>query len=241
MDEGDRILVVDDDPEIRRLLRDYLEANGYRAGAVGDGRQMRRALGAARYDLLVLDLMLPGEDGLVLCRDLRASGEDIPIIMLTARGEEADRILGLEMGADDYLPKPFAPRELLARIRVVLRRARAVPPRERRVEARRMEFADWILDLPARELHSPEGVTVPLSGGEFELLVVFLTHPNRTLSRDRLMDLTRGREHYPLDRSIDVQVSRLRRRLRDDGHDPRIIRTVRGAGYALAADVRQLG
>ncbi len=188
----------------------------------------------ARIDLIVLDLMLPGDDGLVLCRDLRARSE-LPVIMLTARGDETDRIVGLEMGADDYLPKPFNPRELLARIKGVLRRARSLPGAER--EVRRYAFAGWTLELEARHLVGPDGVVVPLGSAEFRLLRVFLEHPGRVLNRDQLLDLTQGREAHPFDRSIDVQVSRLRRRLGDDPREPAIIKTVRNEGYVLSAPV----
>lgn len=233
MQRPEHILIVDDDAEIRTLLRDYLERNGLRATAVADGREMRAALDAGRYDLVVLDLMLPGEDGLALCRELRAHSS-LPVIMLTARGEETDRIIGLEMGADDYLPKPFNPRELLARIKAVLRRAQALPAADVS-EARRLRFAGWTLEVARRQLVSPDGVVVPLSGGEYRLLRIFLDHPNRVLTRDQLLDLTRGREALPFDRSIDVQVGRLRRRLADEAAT--LIQTVRGEGYVLAAEV----
>ncbi len=236
MENGDHILIVDDDAEIRRLLGDYLRRNGLRTTAVADGKAMWSALETERIDLVVLDLMLPGEDGLTLCRRLRADS-DLPVIMLTARGDETDRIVGLEMGADDYVPKPFSPRELLARIKVVLRRSRSLPRNLRPEEARLMRFAGWTLDTAARNLLSPDGVVVALSGAEYRLLRVLLTHPNRVLSRDQLMDLTRGREAEPFDRSIDVQVSRLRQRLGDDPKDPALIKTVRGEGYVLATQV----
>jgi two-component system OmpR family response regulator len=236
MDAHGHILVVDDDSEIRSLLADYLERNGFRATTVPDGRAMWRALEASRIDLVILDVMLPGEDGFTLCRDL-AARVGVPVIMLTAKGEELDRILGLELGADDYLNKPFHPRELLARIKSVLRRARAVPLSLRPEPVRTLRFAGWSLDLASRNLLSPDRVVVALSGAEFRLLRVFLAYPNRVLSRDQLMDLTVGREAEPLDRSIDVQVSRLRQRLGDDARDPQIIRTVRGEGYVLAAAV----
>jgi two-component system OmpR family response regulator len=236
MENADHILIVDDDAEIRRLLGDYLRRNGLRTTAVADGKAMWSALESERIDLVVLDLMLPGEDGLTLCRRLRADS-DVPVIMLTARGDETDRIVGLEMGADDYVPKPFSPRELLARIKVVLRRSRSLPRNLRPEEARLMRFAGWTLDTATRNLLSPDGVVVALSGAEYRLLRVLLTHPNRVLSRDQLMDLTRGREADPFDRSIDVQVSRLRQRLGDDPKDPALIKTVRGEGYVLAAQV----
>jgi two-component system OmpR family response regulator len=233
MHNSEHILVVDDDTEIRTLLRDYLERNGLRATAVADGRAMRAALERGRFDLVILDLMLPGEDGLSLCRDLRARS-NLPVIMLTARGEETDRIVGLEMGADDYLAKPFNPRELLARIKAVLRRTRTLPATDSS-DIRRFRFAGWTLELARRQLLSPDGVVVALSGGEYRLLEVLLQRPNQVLSRDQLLDLTRGREALPFDRSIDVQIGRLRRRLRDESAV--LIQTVRGEGYVLAAEV----
>ena len=232
----EHLLIVDDDVEIRTLLQEYLERNGYRTTAVADGRHMREALKHGRFDLILLDLMLPGEDGLTLCRDLR-SHSNTPVIMLTARGEETDRIVGLEMGADDYIAKPFNPRELLARIKAVLRRAQALPESSLPESAKRIRFAGWTLDVTARQLYSSEGVVVPLSSGEYRLLQVFLEHPNRILSRDQLLDLSRGREASPFDRSIDVQVGRLRRRLQDTASEPALIKTVRGEGYVLATTV----
>lgn len=236
MTAPEHILVVDDDAEIRSLLTDYLRKNGYQVSAVGDGRNMWAALDEGPVDLVVLDLMLPGDDGLVLCRTLRAKSA-IPIIMLTARGEETDRIVGLEMGADDYLPKPFNPRELLARIKSVLRRTGGSCAAPSPDEARSMAFAGRRLDVTARQLISPEGVVIPLSGAEYRLLRIFLDHPNRVLSRDQLMDWLQGRETDPFERSIDVRVSRLRSRLGDDAREPVIIKTVRGEGYVLAAQV----
>jgi two-component system OmpR family response regulator len=238
MSDIDTILIVDDDAEIRHLLRDYLEGHGFRATAVAGGKGMWQALEQGRVDLVVLDLMLPGEDGLTLCRNLRAR-TNLPVVMLTALGEETDRIIGLEMGADDYLAKPFNPRELLARIKSVLRRARSLPERKDSEQATRIHFADWSLDLTSRNLISPEGSVVTLSGGEYRLLQVFLDHPNRVLTRDQLLDFTQGRESGPFERSIDMQVGRLRRRLRDDAKEPRIIKTVRSAGYVLTAPVRR--
>jgi len=236
MTQSPQILIVDDDPGIRSLLSDYLQANGYRTSTAADGRAMKQALSTARIDLIVLDLMLPGEDGLVLCRNLRVSS-DVPVIMLTARGDEMDRILGLEMGADDYLPKPFNPRELLARIKVVLKRTRIMlTPDKSRHEL--IRFAGWTLDPVARHLESEKGV-VPLSGAEYRLLEVLLAHPNRILSRDQLLDLTQGRDADPFDRSIDVLISRLRKRLGDDPKSPAIIKTVRGEGYVLCARVER--
>jgi len=233
METPDHILIVDDDAEIRSLLVSYLQKSELKATAVADGKGMWQALDAGRVDLIVLDLMLPGDDGLMLCRKLRAKSE-IPVIMLTARGEETDRIVGLEMGADDYLPKPFSARELLARIKVILRRARSLPDNLRPEEARHIGFADWTLDTAHRHLVSAAGVVTPLSGAEYRLLRIFLSHPNRVLNRDQLVDLTQGKEADPLDRSIDVQVSRLRHRLGDDPRDPCLIKTVRGEGYVLA-------
>jgi two-component system OmpR family response regulator len=236
MDTPDRILIVDDDADIRRLLVDYLGRNGVEASSARDGRQMWQALDKGRYDLVVLDLMLPDTDGLTLCRDLRASSA-IPVLMLTARGEETDRILGIEMGADDYLVKPFSPRELLARIKSILRRTRALPPNLRPETSRCLSFAGWRLDTATRVLSAPDGVATPLSGGEFRLLRTLLDHPNRVLSRDQLMQLMHGREADAFERSIDVQVSRLRQRLRDDRREPALIKTVRSQGYVLAATV----
>jgi two-component system OmpR family response regulator len=236
MDTPDHILIVDDDAEIRQLLGTYLMRNGLKVTAVAEGKAMWRALDAHRVDLVVLDLMLPGDDGLTLCRNLRARS-DLPVIMLTARGDETDRIVGLEMGADDYLPKPFSARELLARIKAVLKRVRSLPPNLQADDEDALHFAGWRLDTARRELHAPQGELLPLSGAEYRLLRIFLAHPNRVLNRDQLVDLTQGREADPLDRSIDVQVSRLRHRLGDDPKDPRLIKTVRGEGYVLAVPV----
>jgi two-component system OmpR family response regulator len=236
MDSPDHILIVDDDAEIRSLLSQYLVKNGLRVTAVTDGRGMWQALAAGRIDLIVLDLMLPGDDGLTLCRNLRAKS-DTPVIMLTARGEETDRVVGLEMGADDYLAKPFSARELLARIKAILRRARSLPENLQPDSATRLRFGDWVLDTVHRQLISAANVVTPLSGAEYRLLRIFLSHPNRVLNRDQLVDLTQGKEADPLDRSIDVQVSRLRNRLGDDPREPRLVKTVRGEGYVLAVDV----
>ena len=232
----DHILIVDDDAETRSLLQEYLQRQGYRVTSAADGKALRGALVTGRPDLIVLDLMLPGEDGLQLCRDLRTRS-NLPVIMLTARGEETDRIVGLEMGADDYLAKPFNPRELLARIKSVLRRARSLPGNLEPEAVKSFRFAGWTLDAASRNLTTPDGVVVPLSGTEFKLLRVFLAHPNRVLSRDQLIELMISRDAGPFDRAIDVQVSRLRQRLRDDAREPRIIKTVRGEGYVLSAQV----
>ncbi|HEU5397899.1 MAG TPA: response regulator [Gammaproteobacteria bacterium] len=237
MTTPDNILVVDDDAEIRALLSEYLTREGYKVTTVPDGRAMDEALEDQRFDLVVLDLMLPGEDGISLCRRLRAKSI-LPVIMLTARGEEADRITGLETGADDYLPKPFNPRELLVRIQSVLRRSRTLPENLMPEQARRFNFAGWRLDTATRQLMSPAEVVVPLSGAEYRLLLAFLHHAGEVLSRDRLTEIIRGRgSHMPFDRSIDVQVSRLRQRLGDDGRVPALIRTVRGEGYLFAIPV----
>jgi len=238
MTEQPHILVVDDDREIRDLVTRYLSRHGLRARAVADGREMRQALKDWSFDLIVLDLMLPGEDGLSLCRKLRADSQ-IPVIMLTAMGEETDRIVGLEMGADDYVAKPFNPRELLARIKAVLRRADGghTGRQEDGEQPGNCVFAGWRLDLDRRELVSPQDVLVPLSGGEYELLAAFVTRPQRVLSRDQLLDLARGREAQPFDRAIDVQVSRLRRKIEADPANPVFIKTVRGGGYMFTPAV----
>jgi len=239
MEKQDHILVVDDDAETRALLQEYLGKNGFRVSAAADGKGMRAAMSAGSPDVVVLDLMLPGEDGLSLCRDLRARG-NVPVIMLTARGEETDRIVGLELGADDYVAKPFNPRELLARVKSVLRRARSLPENLEPEKAAAFRFAGWTLDVATRNLTAPDGVVVPLSGTEFGLLRALLAHPNRVLTREQLLDLMLSRETGPFDRAIDVQVSRLRQRLRDDAREPEIVKTVRGQGYVLAARVEVL-
>jgi two-component system OmpR family response regulator len=232
------ILIVDDDADIRSLLADYLETNGYRARTARDGIAMTTSLEDAPADLIVLDLNLPGQDGLTLCRNLRATS-DIPVIMLTARSEPLDRILGLEMGADDYLPKPFEPRELLARIRSVLRRSQATLPSGPRSarQTQQLGFAGWTLDLGARHLVNPDGLVIMLSGAELRLLKVFLEHPNRVLNRDQLLTLSQGREADPFDRSVDLQISRLRQKLNEDARSPQMIKTVRNGGYVFAAAV----
>ena len=232
----DHILVVDDDADIRDLLSEYLDRQGFRVSTAAEGRSMRVALGRSAPDLIVLDLMLPGDDGLTLCREVR-SKSDVPIIMLTAKTEEIDRVVGLEMGADDYVAKPFSPRELLARIKSILRRSRALPVNLRPDDARAIAFAGWRLEIPTRTLISPESVAVPLSGTDFRLLRIFLDHPNRVLSRDQLMDMTQAKDAGPFDRSIDLQVSRLRKRLNDNPKEPALIKTSRGEGYVLAAEV----
>jgi len=239
MENAPHILVVDDDKEIRDLLGKFLEKHGCRVTTARDGREMRAALDDWKIDLVVLDLMLPGEDGLTLCRELRARSA-VPIVMLTAMGEETDRIVGLEMGADDYLPKPFNPRELLARIKAVLRRAEVRMERHDTTDVEQaVQFAGWKLDAGRRSLVSPQGVTVTLTAGEFDLLIAFVDHPRRVLSRDQLLDLTRGRAAAPFDRSIDIQVSRLRRKIETDPSSPELIKTVRGGGYTFTPTVER--
>jgi two-component system OmpR family response regulator len=235
------ILIVDDDPQIGDLLNDYLLQHGYRVSLARDGREMARVLKRGKVDLVVLDIMLPGTDGLSLCRELRASSE-IPIIMLSAVGEEADRVVGLEVGADDYLAKPFSPRELLARIKALVRRTTGQLGEQRKAsqlaKLPNIYFKDWTLDQNKRRLIAPDGVAIPLSAGEYELLVAFLENPQRTLNRDQLLDLTRGRESMPFDRTIDVQVARLRKKIEKDPKNPEIIVTMRGDGYQFNTDVK---
>ena len=232
----DKVLIVDDDAEIRDLLGHYLRGQGFDVSLAADGREMWAQLKSCEPDIIVLDLMLPGEDGLTLCRNLRARSET-PVIMLTARGGETDRIVGLEMGADDYLPKPFNPRELLARLKTILRRARSMPKGQVPDEAPFIGFAGWRLDTRERHLVSPQNVIVSLSSTEYRLLRVFVDYPHRILNRDQLMDLLHGREGEAFDRSIDVQVSRLRQRLGEDAREPAIIKTVRNEGYVFSAKV----
>jgi len=231
-----KILVVDDDLRLRDLLKRYLTEQGFVVDTVADSVSMERQLQRVRYDLVVLDLMLPGEDGLAICNRLRAAGNDVSIIMLTAKGDDVDRIVGLEMGADDYLAKPFNPRELVARIHAVLRRQRTPEmPGAPSAEERIVEFGPYALNLATRTL-TRDGQNVPLTTGEFSLLKVLASHPSEPMSRDKLMDLARGREHESYDRSIDVQVSRLRRLLGEDPQSPRYIQTVWGFGYMFVPD-----
>jgi len=230
------VLVVDDDREIRDLLARFLERENFHVTTVGDATEARKALSAAQFQLVVLDLMLPGESGLDFARALRSQSE-IPIVMLTALGEEIDRIVGLELGADDYLAKPFNPRELLARIRAVMRRAGDAVQTQGEGKFNKLGFGGWVLDLSRRRLLSPDGVETPLTGGEYELLVILVERANQVLTRDMLMDLLHGRQTGPFDRAIDVAISRLRRKLEDDGRHAQLIKTVRGGGYVLAAEV----
>ncbi len=232
------ILVVDDDREIRDLLSRFLERQRLRVTAARDGREARRAFLNGHFQLVVLDLMLPGEGGLEIARWLRAEA-NVPIIMLTAMAEETDRIIGLELGADDYVTKPFNPRELLARIRAVLRRTGEAEERTQDGAARLYRFAFWQLETARRRLLDPHGVEVALTGGEYELLVALLDRPNRVLTRDMLLDLLRGRQSGPFDRAIDVAVSRLRRKLEDNGRHAQLIKTVRGGGYVLSTPVER--
>jgi two-component system, OmpR family, response regulator len=232
------ILIVDDHREIRDLVSRALTKEGFRVSVAADGRAMRKVLDDSRIDLILLDLMLPGEDGLSLCRSVRAESR-IPIIMLTAKGDEVDRVIGLEMGADDYLPKPFGSRELVARIRAVLRRSQETSLEKPSEQPKLYHFDRWRLDIGARELLREDGVTLPLSTGEFDLLIVLVERPQRVLSRDQLLDLARGRAANALDRSIDTQVSRLRRKLEKDPSDHKIIKTVWGGGYMFTPAVTQ--
>ncbi|HEX7645505.1 MAG TPA: response regulator [Burkholderiaceae bacterium] len=230
------ILVVDDDAELRQLLREYFSERGYAVLLADGGAQMYERLKDNHVDLIILDLMLPGEDGLSLCRQLSTTSS-VPILMLTARGDEMDRIVGLEMGADDYLHKPFIPRELLARVKNILRRTGE--GRDEQRAARALYFSGWTLDIDARHLVDSAGVVVALPAGEFRILKTLAENPNRVLSRDQLLDVSSGREAGPFDRTIDVMISRLRRRLRDDGGETALIRTVRSEGYLLAAKVER--
>ncbi|OCO98415.1 MULTISPECIES: response regulator [unclassified Ensifer] len=239
MEHIDHVLIVDDDREIRELVSNYLNKNGLRTTVAADGRQMRAFLEGNTVDLIVLDVMMPGDDGLVLSRELRAGKHKaIPIIMLTARSDEMDRILGLEMGADDYLAKPFSARELLARIKAVLRRSRMLPPNLQISEAGQLlRFGTWRLDTTARHLIDADGTVIALSGAEYRLLRVFIDHPQRVLNRDQLLNLTQGREADLFDRSIDLLVSRVRQRLGDDAREPTYIKTVRSEGYVFSVPI----
>jgi two-component system, OmpR family, response regulator len=233
MEPRPHVLVVEDDQDISTLVARFLRSNAVRVSTASDGRDMDRVLKDGRIDLIVLDLMLPGEDGLSLCRRLRSTSSCPPIIMLTAKAEEVDRIVGLELGADDYLTKPFNPRELLARIRAVLRRGGSAADRS----GVRLRFAGWQLDQNSRILLNPDQVRVPLTGAEFELLVALCERPRRVLSRDQLLDLTQGRAAGPFERSIDVLISRLRQKMETDPRDPMLIKTIRSGGYLFTPEV----
>jgi two-component system, OmpR family, response regulator len=236
MEPSQHILVVDDDLDIRQLLGDYLRKNGYRATTVPDGAMMRKTLAREAVDLLVLDIMLRGEDGLALCRTVRTQS-NTPLIMLTARGDPLDRIIGLEMGADDYLSKPFLPRELLARIKTVLRRVDPRAPHRTPLEVQSYRFAAWTLDTITRNLTDDRGIVVPLSGSEYRVLAKLLSARKRVLTRTQLADANGQRGVDPFDRSIDVCISRLRQILGEDAREPTIIKTVYGEGYVIGVDV----
>lgn len=238
IDDHGHIIIVDDDPQIRLLVARFLQRHGYRVTGAPDGRAMRDILRSSSTDLLILDLMLPGMSGFDLCKEVRAVSS-MPIIMLTARSEETDRVVGLELGADDYIAKPFSPRELLARVRAILRRARSRSSHDVAIDNTVKQFDGWKLDLRRRELTSPSAALVDLSTGEFDLLVAFVEHPNRVLSREMLMELAKTRSADPFDRTIDVQISRLRRKLEMDGNGGSLIKTVRGAGYMFVPRVDQ--
>ena len=238
MQKPTRALIVDDDKEICALLCSYLADFGIEARGVHDGAAMRRAIAEQSPDVIILDLMLPGEDGLTLCRQLRTNG-NIPVIMLTARGEPADRVVGLELGADDYVVKPFDPRELVARVHSVLRRARGDSDGKLggAGESERISFEGWSLEVGTRQLTTPRQMVVPLSNAEFRLLWTFIERPRRVLNRDQLMDAARGQSSTAYDRSIDLLVSRLRQKLDDDPRDPKLLKTIRGEGYLFDARI----
>lgn len=236
--DGSCIAVVEDDHEIRALVTGLLTREGFAAAGCRTAADYDRLAERQRIDLAILDVMLPGEDGFSLCRRIRAAG-DTPVLMVTARGDDVDRIVGLEIGADDYLPKPFNPRELVARVRAILRRTREVHRVRIAAPPERWRFAGWLLDSGARALHAPDGVALDLTGGEFDLLLALVRHPQRVLNRDQLLDWTRGRSAGPFDRAVDVQLGRLRRKLQ--GHDggEGLIKTVRGGGYQFTAPVER--
>ena len=232
------ILVVDDDRHIRTMLSRYLNDHGLRVTMADGGEQMMELFAGHQFDVVVLDVMMPGDDGFTLCQRLRARSH-VPIILLTARDTETDRVIGLELGADDYVAKPFNPRELLARIRAMLRRATMIPVPETAGKQTRFRFSGWTLDLTKRALTSPRGTRVDLTTGEFDLLTALAQHPQHVLSRDQLLDLVHGRSNLNIDRSIDVQISRLRRKIEDNPQEPLLIRTVRNGGYFFAAEVER--
>ena len=236
MERAHHILVVDDHRDIRDSLSKYLGQHEFRTSVAADAAEARRLIAAGAIDLVVLDIMMPGEDGLSLCRHLRQS-TDLPVILLTAVADDTDRVIGLEMGADDYLTKPFNPRELLARIKTVLRRTHSLPPRSAAAQDDKIRFGNWTFDVAQREVIGGDGVAVALSTAEFYLLSAFLEHPRMVLSRDQLLDLTSGRSAKVFDRAIDNQVSRLRKKLEADAKNPTLIKTVWGGGYMLSAEV----
>jgi two-component system, OmpR family, response regulator len=230
------ILIVDDDRDIRDLLSRFLRKNGLRVGVAANGHEMKRQLGESKVDLVVLDRVMPGEDGLILCRELRANSR-VPVIMLTLLNSDTDRIEGLETGADDYISKPFNPQELLARIRAVLRRANDLPLQNSLQQAGVLRFSGWNLDRTRRRLVSPAGVAVVLTDGEFDLLVAFAEHAQVVLSREQLLDIARGRSAIAFDRSIDMQITRLRRKIEIDPDEPGLIKTIRNKGYVFTPEV----
>jgi two-component system OmpR family response regulator len=236
MQQSPHILVIEDDADIRRMIAEFLQQSGYRVQTARGGGELDRILEVSRIDLLILDIGLPQEDGLSLCRRIRTFSS-VPIIMLTARGSELERVTGLETGADDYLTKPFSPHELLARIRALLRRVQSAPRAPREKHYSTLSFAGWRIDLRARRLQSSDGTAIALTRGEFELLVAFCEHPKRILSREQLADLTRSKAVGPWERSIDLQVSRLRRKIEHDPKDPLLVQTVRAGGYIFTAEV----
>ena len=234
MSKGKQILIVDDDQEIRELLQEYLVRAGFDVLVAANGTDMYQHLQDEYPDLIILDIMMPGDDGFQLCQKVRRNSQ-IPIIMLTAASDEADRVIGLELGADDYIAKPFSPRELLARIKALLRRAEFRQPEKE--GGRRIRFAEWTLDTLSQHLTHEDGSKLDLTGSDFILLSLFLQNPGQALDRDSISDATRGRETLPMERGIDVQISRLRQKLGDNGKNPRIIKTIRGSGYMLIAEV----
>jgi two-component system, OmpR family, response regulator len=236
MERTPHCLIVEDDLEISGLLSRFLAKNGFRVSCAANGRAMRRMLAESRIDIVVLDILLPGENGLKLCQRLHLESR-VPVILLTALGGEMDRIVGLEMGADDYVAKPFNARELLARIRAVLRRASSLPYDSHAAKATLMSFDGWRLDLAKRQLNAPDGTRVVLTSGEFNLLAALCEYPRRVLTREQLLDLTVGRAAETFDRSVDIRVSRLRRKIERDPKNPQIITTIRSGGYFFAADV----
>lgn len=239
MSEKPHLLLVDDERSIREPLAQYLLRNGFRVTAVENAAEARTRLAANAIDLVILDIMMRGEDGLSLCRHIRENG-DLPVILLTAKSEETDRIVGLEMGADDYVLKPFSPRELVARIKVIFRRVAAGGQRQHAPEGASYAFAGWVLKTAERTLVDSDGVSLPLSTSEYNLMLAFATRPNQVLSRDQLLDITQGREANAFDRAIDNQISRLRKKIEADPKNPLLIKTVWGGGYTLGAEVRRL-
>lgn len=236
MEQNPKILIVEDNIEMSALVSKAFKKEGFRVANASDGRSMKKIIENERVDLIILDIMLPGVDGLTLCRDLQASSS-IPVIIVSAKGDELDRVLGLKMGADDYIAKPFSMLELIARAQAVLRRSRSDSPQLDQEGISTYIFAGWVLEISQRELVSPKDIVVPLSTGEFSLLLVLLQRPKRVLTRDQLLDLARGREAQAFDRSIDTQISRLRRKIEEDPRDPKIVKTVWGGGYILSVDV----